>query len=151
MIDLLGSDEPQVIIIDRTYDFIGTEGTTKGTICKSWGSFEDGCQAIIDTESGCGDSESESYEWDTAGVTGIYVHSNKTIIGVGSEGILLGKGLRMVDVSNIIVQNIMITDLNPKLVWGGDAFTLSGTSRIWIDHVTVSQALHIWASSVERC
>ncbi|GLI78454.1 hypothetical protein PoHVEF18_006769 [Penicillium ochrochloron] len=136
LIDLLGSDEPQVIIIDRTYDFIGTEGTTKGTICKSWGSFEDGCQAIIDTGSGCGDAESESYEWDTAGVTGIYVHSNKTIIGVGSEGILLGKGLRMVDVSNIIVQNIMITDLNPKLVWGGDAFTLSGTSRIWIDHVT---------------
>jgi pectin lyase len=44
----------------------------------------------------------------------------------------------MVDVSNVIVQNIMITDLNPKLVWGGDAFTLSGTSRIWIDHVTVS-------------
>jgi pectin lyase len=115
-IDLLGSDKPQVIIIDRTYDFIGTEGTTKGTICKSWGSFEDGCQAIIDTGSGCGDSESESYEWDTAGVTGIYVHSNKTIIGVGSEGILLGKGLRMVDVSNIIVENIMITDLNPKLV-----------------------------------
>jgi pectin lyase len=70
-------------------------------------------------------------------VTGIYVHSNKTIIGVGSNGVLLGKGLRMVGVSNIIAQNIMI-NLNPKLVWGGDAFTLSGTSRIWIDHVTVS-------------
>lgn len=38
LIDLLGSDEPQVIIIiDRTYDFIGTEGTTKGTICKEMG------------------------------------------------------------------------------------------------------------------
>lgn len=71
-------------------------------------------------------------------MTGIFVHSNKTIIGVGSNGVLLGKGMRMVDVSNIIVQNLMITDLNPKLVWGGDAFTLSGTSRIWIDHVTVS-------------
>jgi pectin lyase len=46
---LLGSDEPQVIIIYRTYDFIGTEGTTQGTICKTWGSFEDGFQAIIDT------------------------------------------------------------------------------------------------------
>ncbi|KAJ5363886.1 uncharacterized protein N7496_009599 [Penicillium cataractarum] len=119
LIDLLGSDEPQVVIIDRTYDFIGSEGTTTGTICKSWGEFEDGCQAIIDTGSGCGDAASESYEWDTAGVTGIYVHSNKTLIGVGSNGVLLGKGLRMVDVSNIIVQEIMITDLNPKLVWGG--------------------------------
>lgn len=77
LIELLGSDEPQVIIVDRTYDFIGTEGTTKGTICKSWGSFEDGCQAIIDTSSGCGRSESHSYEWDKAGVTGIYGLLNK--------------------------------------------------------------------------
>lgn len=29
LIVLLGSDESQVIIIDRTYDFIGTEGTTR--------------------------------------------------------------------------------------------------------------------------
>jgi Pectate lyase len=47
----------------------------------------------------------------------------------------------MVDTSNIIIQNIMITNLNPQLVWGGDAITLSNTSNIWIDHVTVSQAL----------
>lgn len=116
LIELLGSDEPQVIILNRTYDFIGTEGTTQGTICKSWGSFKDGCQAIIDTGPGCGNAKSESYEWDTAGVTGIHVHSNKTVIGVENKGILLGKGLRMVVVSNIIVQIIMITNLNPKIV-----------------------------------
>lgn len=56
LIELLGSDEPQVIVVDRTYGFIGTEGTTKGTICKPWGFFENGCQAIIDTGSGCGRS-----------------------------------------------------------------------------------------------
>ena len=80
LVELLGSDEPQVIIVDRTYGFIGTEGTTKGTICKSWGSFEDGCQAIIDTGSECGRSESQSYEWDKVGVAGISLHLNKTII-----------------------------------------------------------------------
>jgi pectin lyase len=138
LIQLLGSDEPQVIIIDKTYDFIGTEGTTKGTICKAYGSFEDGCQSTIDIGKGCDGKPSEPYEWDTAGTTGISVHSDKTIIGVGNKGVLLGKGLRIVRASNIIVQNIMITNLNPKLVWGGDAITLSSTSRVWIDHVTVS-------------
>ncbi|KAJ5382222.1 Pectin lyase fold/virulence factor [Penicillium concentricum] len=136
LIELLGSDDPQVIIIDKTYDFIGTEGTTKGNICKAFGSFEDGCQSTIDIGKGCDGQQSEPYEWDTAGVTGIRVHSDKTIIGVGNKGVLLGKGLRIVDASNIIIQNIMITNLNPKLVWGGDAITLSSTSKIWIDHVT---------------
>ncbi|KAJ5210985.1 Pectin lyase fold/virulence factor [Penicillium cf. griseofulvum] len=136
LIQLLGSDDPQVIIIAKTYDFIGTEGTTKGNICKAYGSFEDGCQSTIDIGKGCDGKPSEPYEWDTAGVTGISVHSDKTIIGVGNNGVLLGKGLRIVRASNIIVQNIMITNLNPKLVWGGDAITLSSTSRVWIDHVT---------------
>ena len=142
LIELLGSDDPQVIVIDKTFNFIGTEGTTKGTICKSYGAFEDGCQSTIDIGKGCDGKPSEQYEWDTAGTQGIRVHSDKTIIGVGNKGVLLGKGLRMVDASNIIIQNIMITNLNPQLVWGGDAITLSNTSKIWVDHVTVSQTLH---------
>ncbi|KAK9413734.1 putative Pectin lyase E [Seiridium unicorne] len=47
-------------------------------------------------------------------------------------------GLRFVDVRNIIVQNIKITNLNQEYVWSGDALSLSGTSDIWIDHVTTS-------------
>lgn len=140
LIELLGSDDPQVIVIDKTFNFIGTEGTTKGTICKSFGAFEDGCQSMIDIGNGCDGKPSEQYEWDTAAVEGIRVHSDKTIIGVGNKGVLLGKGLRIVEASNIIIQNIMITNLNPQLVWGGDAITLSNTSNVWVDHVTVSQA-----------
>lgn len=44
----------------------------------------------------------------------------------------------MVSVSNIIIQNIKITNLNPKYVWGGDAISISGSSNIWIDHVETS-------------
>lgn len=25
-------------------------------------------------------------------------------------------------------------DLNPQYVWGGDAITLDGTDKVWIDH-----------------
>jgi pectate lyase len=31
----------------------------------------------------------------------------------------------------------MITNINPKYVWGGDAITVDDADMIWIDHVTV--------------
>ncbi|KAF4428275.1 putative pectin lyase precursor [Fusarium austroafricanum] len=73
-----------------------------------------------------------------AGISGINVASDKTIIGVGNKGIIKGKVLRLVNVKNIIVQNIHVTEFNPQYVWGGDAFTFSGTSKIWFDHCTTS-------------
>lgn len=49
-----------------------------------------------------------------------------------------GRGIRIVSgASNIIVQNIKITELNPRYVWGGDAITLNQADLVWIDHVTV--------------
>ncbi len=65
--------------------------------------------------------------------------SNKSLVGEGSSGVIIGKGLRIVSgATNIIIQNIMITNLNPQYVWGGDAITLDNTDLVWIDHVTVS-------------
>ncbi|KAK7428396.1 hypothetical protein QQZ08_005015 [Neonectria magnoliae] len=63
------------------------------------------------------------------------VGSNKSIVGVGTKGVLRGKGLRLNGgVSNVIIQNIHITELNPQFVWGGDAITLDDCDKIWIDH-----------------
>lgn len=50
-------------------------------------------------------------------------------------------------VSNIIISNIAITNLNPKYVWGGDAISVSGSDQIWIDHVTVSLLVVLLTSS----
>jgi pectin lyase len=76
---------------------------------------------------------------DNAGVLGITVKSNKSLLGSGSSGVIKGKGLRIVSgASNIIIQNIAITDINPKYVWGGDAITINNADMVWIDHVTVS-------------
>lgn len=61
--------------------------------------------------------------------------SDKTIHGVGSAGVLSGKGLTLPDTTkNVIVQNIHITNINPQHVWGGDALTLQGNDGVWIDH-----------------
>ncbi|OOO10927.1 Pectate lyase/Amb allergen [Aspergillus oryzae] len=71
--------------------------------------------------------------------TTIDVASNKTIVGLGAKGVIRGSGLGLVNgASNVIVQNIHITDINPGYVWGGDAIYMNGCDFIWIDHVKIS-------------
>lgn len=142
LISYLGDSEARVIILDGTYDFTGTEGTTTGTGCAPWGTAS-ACQVAIDQNSWCEnyepDAPSVSVSYDNAGVEGITVTSNKSLVGKsGSAATIKGKGIRIVDASNVIVQNVAFTDINPKYVWGGDAVTLDSTDMVWIDHVTVS-------------
>lgn len=77
---------------------------------------------------------------DNAGSLGITVNSNKSLIGEGTSGVIKGKGLRIVSgAKNIIIQNIAITDINPKYVWGGDAITINQADLVWVDHVTTAR------------
>ncbi|KAH8200939.1 hypothetical protein TruAng_004877 [Truncatella angustata] len=136
----LTSDDPQNIVISGTFNFVGSEGTTSLTACDAYPcTTSAGGQALLNTLGGCGSKSTYSVSIDTAGYQGINVKSNKTLVGKNGAT-LNGKGLRFVGVSNIIIQNIAITNLNPKYVWGGDAISLSQTNNIWIDHVTVSFA-----------
>lgn len=131
---LLTEEGSQVVVLTKTYDFTGTQAT--GTACYSWGTGE-ACQLILQDD--CNGEQSTVATYDAAGPTPIPVASDKTLLGEGSQGAIKGKGLTFTDdVSNIVVQNIKITDLNPKYVWGGDALTFDGSSSIWIDHVEVS-------------
>ncbi|KAL1601474.1 hypothetical protein SLS60_006389 [Paraconiothyrium brasiliense] len=134
----LTSSDPQVIVIDGEYNFAGSEGTQTLQACNSYSCTpENGGQALLNTLNGCSTSTYD-VEIDTAAYQGIQVKSDKTLVGKNGAT-LNGKGLRLVSVSNIIIQNLKVTNLNPEYVWGGDAFTLSGTSNIWIDHVETSQ------------
>ncbi|ETS87795.1 pectin lyase E [Pestalotiopsis fici W106-1] len=133
----LTSSEPQVIVISGAFNFIGSEGTTTYEACNIYDCTpENGGQALLNTLGGCGSTATYSVAVDTAS-NGINVQSDKTLVGKNGAT-LEGKGLRFVNVENIIIQNVAITNLNPKYVWGGDAITLSGTKNIWIDHVTTS-------------
>ncbi|KAH6961936.1 pectin lyase fold/virulence factor [Ilyonectria sp. MPI-CAGE-AT-0026] len=138
LVTYLTDKTPRVIVLDKTYDFTGSEGTVREKGCAPWGTGK-GCQLAINAANNwCGSQTPADVVYDKAGTSGINVASDKTIIGVGNKGIIKGKGLRFVNVKNIIVQNIHVTTLNPQYVWGGDAFTFSGTSKIWIDHCTTS-------------
>ncbi|KAL4980285.1 pectin lyase A [Aspergillus desertorum] len=143
LVSYLGDDEARVIVLSKTFDFTESEGTTTTTGCAPWGTAA-ACQVAINQNDWCTnyepDAPSVSVTYDNAGTLGITVNSDKTLIGEGSAGVIKGKGLRLVSgTSNVIIQNIAITDINPKYVWGGDAITLNDVDMVWIDHVTTAR------------
>ncbi|KAF7589025.1 hypothetical protein BBP40_004852 [Aspergillus hancockii] len=128
---------PRVILLNKEYDFTTSEGTDSGRVCASWGT-ESNKQKIIQND--CGSSPALTGTWYKAAKTPIDVASHKTILGVGQNAAIKGKGLRFRGgATNIIVQNIAVTDLNPEYVWGGDAISFDGADLIWIDHVTTAR------------
>ncbi|KAJ5160268.1 uncharacterized protein N7482_007272 [Penicillium canariense] len=143
LVSYLGDSKARVIVLTKTFDFTDTEGTTTGTGCAPWGTAS-ACQLAINQNSWCDNYESSapsvSVSYYNAGILGITVASDKTILGEGSAGVIKGKGLRIVSgASNVIIQNIAITDINPKYVWGGDAITIDDSDMVWIDHVTTAR------------
>ncbi|KGO78201.1 Pectin lyase fold/virulence factor [Penicillium italicum] len=143
LVSYLGDSSPRVIVLTKTFDFTGSEGTTSGTGCAPWGTGST-CQVAINQDNWCKNYEpnapSTPVTYDNAGTLGIIVQSNKSIVGSGSAGTIKGKGLRIVSgANNIIIQNIAITDINAKFVWGGDAITINDADMVWIDHVTTAR------------
>jgi pectin lyase len=139
LVNYLTSKETLTIVLTKTFDFTGTEGRTTATGCAPWGTGA-GCQLAINANNWCSSTAQKvQVNYDNAGTNPINMGSNKSVVGSGKNGVIKGKGLRMANgVQNVILQNFMITGLNPQYVWGGDAITLDGSDKIWIDHVTVS-------------
>ncbi|KAJ7114075.1 pectin lyase fold/virulence factor [Mycena epipterygia] len=132
----LSDSTARVILLESVYDFTSNEGTTTGTVCKPW-TCSPNPQLAIDANSWCENYESSAAKstatYYTAGTTPLVVGSNKTLLGKGSAGGIKGKGLKITGANNIIIQNIMITDINAEYVWGGDALQIDGGSNIWVD------------------
>ncbi|KAG8792245.1 hypothetical protein FRC12_006698 [Ceratobasidium sp. 428] len=129
LVSWLGDSTTRVILLDKIYDFTDAEGSVTGSVCSPWSCSPNPQQLIDSSAGGC-----ENYSKKKAATTGITVGSNKTLLGKGSSGGIKGKGLAITNVKNVIIQNIRITDLNPKYVWGGDAIAISGSTNVWIDH-----------------
>lgn len=108
----LADTTTRVILIDKTFDFRGSEGTATEAGCYQSGCTpSNGGQTYIGTLS-CGGSNmvQTSITWDKAGATPLVVGSNKSIVGVGNKGVIIGKGLRLpATTTNVIIQNIHIT------------------------------------------
>lgn len=75
----------------------------------------------------------------------IEVKSNKTIIGLGNNAAIIGRGLKIDDASNIIIKNLTIKDSYVMGDWPGkindwDGIALRDTHHVWIDHCHLSRA-----------
>jgi pectate lyase len=135
LVSYLSDSTPRVIMLDRTFDFLQTEGSTTTNCCsddrttKCPGGTSQG-QLWIQTTCDGGSWQSCTY-WN-APRTPLKVASNKSIVGVGTKGVIRGKGLRLTGgVSNVIIQNIHITVSDsyivPPMAWTALIVVLKGT------------------------
>ncbi|KAH6689615.1 pectin lyase fold/virulence factor [Plectosphaerella plurivora] len=137
---LLADDVPRTIVISKTWDFTGSKATGSGCDRKSCSANNGGQLYLGDLSCGGSDNVAvSSISYDKAGTEPLIVGSNKSIIGTGGKGVLVGKGLRVKKgAKNVIIQGIEIKNLNPGIVWGGDAIDFQGQNTAWVDHVKVS-------------
>lgn len=108
LVSYLGDNQERVIVLSKTFDFTGTEGTASETGCAPWGTGS-GCQLAINQNDWCSNYESDApsvdVKYDKAGTEGITVASKKTILGDGSKGVIKGKGLKIASgAKDIIIQ-----------------------------------------------
>ena len=146
--DLLADPSSRVIVVDGPIDCtkppkivrtceIACDSTTGDTkTIHRW---------IDDTTADCSGIEGASAAtpivstW-TSNNLPISVASNKTLLGTGPTSIISGASLYLgAGVSNVIIQNLVLTNVNPQLVEAGDAITIDyGAHHVWVDHCTFS-------------
>lgn len=141
LIEWLTDDTPRVILIDKEFDFIGSEGSKTENGCRpDSNTCGSSGQDALDGPNWCSSSyPTVEVTYDVAGTGYIDVASDKSIVGVGSEGVVRGKGFRVANsAENVIFQNFHITELNPQYIWGGDAIQIRDSDLVWVDHMKFS-------------
>ena len=139
-------DTYRVIRIDHTFDFRGTvmqhgKATTTETGCMANICPRGGGQwALNGANNFCHEKPAVRVSYDNAGLQRLRVGSNKTLIGLGPHAGIQGMGLFIGGgVHNVIVRNLTLSDINPQVVWGGDALTIDNAEGVWIDHNTFAR------------
>jgi pectate lyase len=126
---------PRIVQVSGAIDFRGTEGSTTSSGCYVNQCSSGQSEYILGSLGACSGKSTFDITYDKAGTAALLVGSNKSVIGLGSTAAIRGKGLKLVGgVSNIIIRNLTISDINAQVVWGGDAITLDNVDRVWIDH-----------------
>ncbi|KAI9328239.1 pectin lyase fold/virulence factor [Zopfochytrium polystomum] len=133
LITMLQGTTPRVIQLTKVFDFTAAQGTVTAQGCSPW-SCSPSPQQAINSVNYCANQPAATITYNKQALAPLAVGSNISILGSGANAGLKGVGLKISGSSNVIVQNIKITDLNAQFVWGGDAFTVVGSTGVWIDH-----------------
>jgi pectin lyase len=139
-------DTPRVIVLDHTFDFRTSVIANGNTTTTEPGCVVKPCPqggeqlALNGANNFCQSRPRVMVTYDNAGLKPLKVGSNKTLIGVGDKAGIQGAGLFIGDgAHNVIVRNLTLSDINPRVVWGGDALTLNKADGVWIDHNTFAR------------
>ncbi|WP_394564777.1 pectate lyase [Pantoea sp. SGAir0180] len=139
-------DRPRIIALDHTVDFRGTVMVNGKATTTERGCMANACPggggqwARNGANQFCQGKAPVSVTYDNAGLDRLKVGSNKTLIGVGAHAGIQGIGLYVGGgVHNVIIRNLTLSDINPQLVWGGDALTIDNAEGVWIDHNTFAR------------
>lgn len=128
----------RIIEVEGVIDYTGSQGNASGIGC-----YVASCPAPMQSErildanmsAQCSGKQPMTITYDKVGALPMLVGANKTVIGIGAKSGIKGRGLRLRGgASNIIIRNLAISDINPGVVWGGDAITLDDVDGVWIDH-----------------
>lgn len=136
-------DTPRVIALDHTFDFRGSVVSDGSAQVTDAGCMANACPhgggqwAIDGANHFCQSKPPATVTYDKAGLQRLKIGSNKTLLGVGAHAGIQGMGLFIGSgAHNVIVRNLVLSDINPRVVWGGDALTLDDADGVWIDHDT---------------
>lgn len=139
-------DTPRVIALDHVYDFRGSVVQNGSAQTSEMGCMANACPkgggqwALNGANQFCQSKPPVRVTYDNAGLQRLKVGSNKTLMGVGASAGIQGMGLFIGGgAHNVIVRNLTLSDINPRVVWGGDALTLDGADGVWIDHNTFAR------------
>lgn len=135
----LGDPYPRVIYINKEFNFLNSMGTKNEMGCRPASNTcpNIGQDAINPSFNWCGSHPPIPVTYDVSSTKFIYIRDNKTLKGIGNLGVIKSRGLRTAG-SNIIIQNIHITELNRQYIWGGDGIWITDGDLILIDHCKVS-------------
>ncbi|KAE8736846.1 hypothetical protein FOCC_FOCC017696 [Frankliniella occidentalis] len=117
----LASSETLIVNLNTTYDFTDAEGYNTTT----------GCWYSECADSNAGQKALPLYN-ACSGKT-----STSTVRSTNGLGVIKGKGLRLTGSSNVIIRDITISDINPQVIWGGDAIVFNKATNIWIHKCTI--------------
>jgi pectate lyase len=134
--------EPRIIEVASVIDLTDSEGSASAPGCFATSVCTGATQKSEITlnvqdwqKSYCTGKQTSAYKYKVAGTTALLIGSNKTLIGVGANAGLKGKGVILQGgVSNIIIRNLSFTDINEGMVWGGDGLSIPAATKVWVDH-----------------
>jgi pectin lyase len=139
LVAAVSGNAAKIIQVSGTIDFTGSAGMTSASGCYVAQCASGSSEYILGQLGACDGKSTFEVSYDAAGATPLAIGSNKTLVGLGAHATIKGRGLIFNSgVSNVIVQNLTITNINPQVVWGGDAVSFAGAKNVWLDHDRIS-------------